>query len=114
MPIIPGVYAPGCSVAATASVTADRNAFLTAAAGRQLKGWALSLPVSGGNAHGRLVKGAVATSTTGTICTFELLTNDEFVMWLSEGGIDASDGVSIDWVAGPAGFDCTLFYIDVT
>ena len=115
MPVQPSTFSGG-SIWATTAVTSDRNAFLTAAAGRRLVGFEAALPVSAGNCRFRIVKGAVATSTTGTIGTYELTTNDEVSRWFGDAGIDVDDGVSLDHVndAAGAGFNITLIYKDVT
>ncbi len=114
MALMPGAFFPGASVLTTLAVTADRAAWLPAANGRVL----LSAHFrSTGTASGSLFKMATvdaANVTTGSFAYFAVATGNfgNIDMYFGPGGIDCTQGVSIDHQAGT--FDCWIQYIDVT
>jgi hypothetical protein len=115
MSILPGIDVPGATVLSTTGVTSDSLSFVAAATGLTLLGYRVSLPNSGTAARGQIFHGAaVGVIATTTITTFELVTGVNNVQeeFFPAPGIDVSNGISIDWVAGT--FDVAVYHKTVT
>ena len=128
MPLMQGLFEPSAAVITTAGITADTTGGLDASstataptrvlrarAGRRLLGYtwrstSVAIPIR--NAA-RLVRGDVVNAATQGFGAFESSTGANETQWFGPAGIDVSDGISVDWVAGSIA-DLSLYYIDVS
>lgn len=100
------------SADANLAVAADVDAAVVAAAGLRLMGFAAKESAGvAAVATFNIVHGATAAGGT-LLVPIELAANESVRDWFGPDGIDAANGISIDWVAGTV--DVVLFYKTVT
>ena len=96
------------SVDVSAAVTGDQNATVAASEGLSLVGFAARETAgTAAVATFRIMNGATVAGGT-EINPVELNGNESTSDWFGPEGIDASNGLTIDHIAGT--FDCMLFY----